>query len=277
MDDAPETPATPGWHAAERRKVPRKKSLLCATLVTAEGGFDCRVLDFSSGGAKVEFPHDVVEGQRVTLILERFGTFTGAVAWFSGGCFGMQFLTQSSRDGVSPADIEAARAALKSPLPAVDSAAAALKSPPPAADSAPRPQPAPHNEIAAAQERVAAFLRELREKQRILTLHPGDALFREGSGAIFVVASGLLRMQHGAAGAGNARGQGQPLKSGNAYALTESEVVELDAPRLIRLLEERPAFAAVVGQVVSILLRNMGELGAWTIPEAAPRRGNGAA
>ncbi len=38
----------------ERRKIPRKWSLLPATLETPAGSFECRVLNLSPRGAKVE-------------------------------------------------------------------------------------------------------------------------------------------------------------------------------------------------------------------------------
>ena len=115
MSDKLEARVTPEQDPAERRKWPRKRSLLQATLVTADGSFDCRVLDFSPGGAKVEFAHPLAKKQNVTLILRPIGTFAGVVAWCGSGCFGMQFLGQTSRAGAAPADIAAAVSALKAP------------------------------------------------------------------------------------------------------------------------------------------------------------------
>ncbi len=72
----------------DRRKYPRKKSFLPATLAMAEGSFECRVLDFSRGGAKVELAPAVADKQAVTLIVERVGAYSGVVAWRGVGCFG---------------------------------------------------------------------------------------------------------------------------------------------------------------------------------------------
>ena len=115
MSDKVEARVTPEQDFAERRKWPRKRSLLQATLVTADGSFDCRVLDFSPGGAKVEFAHPLAKKQNVTLILSPIGTFAGVVAWCGSGCFGMQFLGQTSRAGAAPPDIAAAVSAPKAP------------------------------------------------------------------------------------------------------------------------------------------------------------------
>jgi PilZ domain-containing protein len=101
MSDKPEARVTPERNVSERRKRPRKKSLLQATLVTANGSCDCRVLDFWPGGARVEFAHPLAIKVKVTLILRPIGTFAGVVVWCGSGCFGMQFLEQTSRAGAA--------------------------------------------------------------------------------------------------------------------------------------------------------------------------------
>ena len=93
MSDKAEARVAPKQNFAERRKWPRKKSLRQATLVTAKGSFDCRVLDFSTGGAMVECAHPVTKKQNVTLILHPIA-FAGVVAWCGSGWFGMQFLVR---------------------------------------------------------------------------------------------------------------------------------------------------------------------------------------
>jgi cyclic nucleotide-binding protein/PilZ domain-containing protein len=319
MSDKLEARVTPEQDPAERRKWPRKRSLLQATLVTVDGSFDCRVLDFSPGGAKVEFAHPLAKKQNVTLILRPIGTFAGVVAWCGSGCFGMQFLGQTSRAGAAPADIAAAVSALKAPA---DIAAAASSpkapaqlathlladqgsrfsaqpdalpvAPPSATDSAPSSTdaaPVPDDETpsddarslaaftdtAPAQQRPLEILKRLRQEEKVFTLQPGDVLFREAdpAGRIYIVGSGLLKVQNGADEAigggdgvlgelGLAR-KHRPL-SPSAHALTECEVVEIDARRFMELIEEQPVFAAMVMQVISRLFRNMGELGQWTNP-----------
>src|SRR5215470_7310292 len=72
----------------ERRKHRRKKCLLAARLFTAGGASDCRVLDLSTGGAKIESSAVVAPQQYVALIVAPIGSFTGVVAWRSEGRFG---------------------------------------------------------------------------------------------------------------------------------------------------------------------------------------------
>lgn len=322
MGEKPEAQVTPEQYVAERRKWPRKRSLLQATLVTANGWFDCRVLDFSPGGAKVEFAHPLADKQPVTLIIEPIGTFTGVVAWRGNGNFGMQFLAQSSRASAARADIAAAVAALRAPTQTASDSLAEPGSRSPAEPNAMpvgRPsaaEPAPsstdaaavrhdqsrtHDAVAAgplaapkdaapAQQAPAAILKQLCEEEKVFTLRPGDVLFREADPAsrIYIVGSGLLRIQNGADEASGGDGvlgelglaQKHMPRSPSAYALTECEVVEIDAQRFMELIEERPGFAAMVMQVVSRLLRNMGELGQWMSPgnsKTEPSRPNGAA
>jgi len=88
---APKPPA-----GEERRKHRRKKCILPARLVTAAGSHDCRVLDLSQDGAKIESSEILTLEQPVTLVAEPIGTFTGVVAWCGDGCFGMRFVDQQA-------------------------------------------------------------------------------------------------------------------------------------------------------------------------------------
>jgi hypothetical protein len=115
MGEKPEAHVAPEPNVGEHRKWPRKRSLLQATLMTANGSFDCRVLNFSPSGAKVEFAHPLAKKEKVTLFLRPIGTFDGVVAWCGSGCFGMKFLGQTSRAGAAPPDIAAAVSAPKAP------------------------------------------------------------------------------------------------------------------------------------------------------------------
>ncbi len=94
MNDESKTAAPALGNGLERRKHRRKKCLLPAQLITNLGAHDCRVLDLSQGGAKVETSAIVTADQAVTLVVKPFGTFTGLVAWRADGCLGMKFLTQ---------------------------------------------------------------------------------------------------------------------------------------------------------------------------------------
>ena len=83
--------AVPEPSGDDRRRFLRKKSLLPATLITAQGSFDCRVLDFSAGGAKVECAQPLAEDDALTLVVGAVGTFSGTAVWCGEGCFGVQF------------------------------------------------------------------------------------------------------------------------------------------------------------------------------------------
>lgn len=74
----------------ERRKIPRKWSLLPATLETPAGSFECRVLNLSPRGAKVELAQPLAEHQTVTLLLPPLGAFLGVVLWRRRGCVGIR-------------------------------------------------------------------------------------------------------------------------------------------------------------------------------------------
>ena len=78
-----------GRRPLERRQYPRKEAFWRARLQTTTGDFDCRVLSLSFRGAKIEIDHPVAHRQAVTLLMERFGAFTGFVAWRRGGTLGI--------------------------------------------------------------------------------------------------------------------------------------------------------------------------------------------
>jgi hypothetical protein len=81
----------------EARQFPRKRSLLPATLITAQGSFDCRVLNLSAGGAKLECAQSVAEGESLTLSVPAIGTFSGTAIWRAEGCFGVRFDTDATK------------------------------------------------------------------------------------------------------------------------------------------------------------------------------------
>ena len=97
MSGNAERHAVPEPIGLEARQFLRKKSLLPATLITAQGSFDCRVLNLSAGGAKVECAQSVAEAESRTLSVPAIGTFSGAVVWCGEGCFGMRFDTDAAR------------------------------------------------------------------------------------------------------------------------------------------------------------------------------------
>lgn len=74
----------------ERRKHPRKGTFWHAQLQTPAGDFECRVMNLSPRGAKIEIDHPVAHKQVVTLIMEPLGEFTGFVAWRRNGSVGIR-------------------------------------------------------------------------------------------------------------------------------------------------------------------------------------------
>jgi len=97
MGSDAERHAVPEPVGEDRRKFLRKKSLLPATLITVQGSFDCRVLDFSAGGAKVECTQSLAEGDVLTLVVGPVGTFSGTAIWCREGCVGVQFDTDIAK------------------------------------------------------------------------------------------------------------------------------------------------------------------------------------
>jgi len=74
----------------ERRKQPRKGTLWHGTLRTHAGVIGCRLLNLSARGAKLEVDGALAAGQRVTLIMEPLGEFSGAVTWERDGRAGIR-------------------------------------------------------------------------------------------------------------------------------------------------------------------------------------------
>jgi hypothetical protein len=105
MDDQIKTTVLEWGSRRERREHRRKKCLLPAQLITNAGSYDCRVLDLSKGGAKLETHAVVTPEQAVTLIVKSIGTFAGLVAWCGDGLFGMRFLAQHGTRSLSAASL----------------------------------------------------------------------------------------------------------------------------------------------------------------------------
>lgn len=105
MDDQIKTTVLEWGSRRERREHRRKKCLLPAQLITNAGSYDCRVLDLSKGGAKLETHAVVTPEQAVTLVVKSIGTFAGLVAWCGDGLFGMRFLAQHGTRSLSTASL----------------------------------------------------------------------------------------------------------------------------------------------------------------------------
>ena len=74
----------------DRRKYARKWSFWHVQLQTPTGNFECRVMNLSPRGARIEIEHPVPDQQMVTLIMEPLGEFAGVVAWCRKGSLGIQ-------------------------------------------------------------------------------------------------------------------------------------------------------------------------------------------
>jgi len=72
----------------------RRKAFWLAAMNTVFGVVECRVLDLSLRGAKVQVGVPVAVGQAVTLELDPLGEFEGSVAWKRDGAVGIKFREQ---------------------------------------------------------------------------------------------------------------------------------------------------------------------------------------
>jgi len=90
MTAAAAHPANERADRRERRKQPRKSTLWRGTLRTPAGDMQCRVLNLSARGAKLEVEGALAPGQSVTLIMEPLGEFFGAVTWQHDGRAGIR-------------------------------------------------------------------------------------------------------------------------------------------------------------------------------------------
>jgi len=81
-----------GMSPSERRRHPRVGVMLMAALRSANGMFDCIVLDISRGGAKLTLGEPHAIGNAVSLVLGGFGTFRAQPVWQRGDVMGIRFL-----------------------------------------------------------------------------------------------------------------------------------------------------------------------------------------
>jgi CRP/FNR family cyclic AMP-dependent transcriptional regulator len=148
-------------------------------------------------------------------------------------------------------------------------AADARRTAPPGED-----EPEPAADYAAEGASVAEIddpdvLTLVRDDPHVLRLESGEILFAEGdpSSCMYVVKSGSLRIRSGSVvyedvtpggivGEMGLVEQHQP-RSAMVYALTDSELIEIDDTRFFALVAETPRFALTVMRVLSRRLRAM--------------------
>jgi len=266
---------------AERRRPMAPHDLWMARLESALGSSECRVLELSPGNATVQIDHPVAENQAVTLIMERLGELSGVVAWQRDGCIGIRIIEHRPSGG-----------SLRTP-PGGWTAARAEAAPPRQASR--QPEARDRNFIgdadptAPAPEGIAVerwggdpdLLDVFHDEPHVVALQPGEILFKEGDPgtSMFVVRDGVLRIRSGSVvyedvvrgGVVGEMGLVEKLmpRSATVYALTASELVEIDEERFFALVERAPHLAITVMRVLSRRLRHMDgryRVARWTDP-----------
>ena len=260
---------------SERRKQVAPRDFWAAMLESALGLSECRVLELSPGNATVQIDHPVAENQAVTLIMERMGELSGVVAWQREGCIGIRIIEHrpfgSGNHRSPPGGWTAARADL-------------VRHPPVPPEMRDRPDPsapAPEGIAVARWGGDPDLLEVFRDEPRIVELQPGEILFKEGDPgtSMYVVRDGVLRIRSGSVvyedvvrgGVVGEMGLVEKLmpRSATVYALTASELVEIDEERFFILVERQPQVAITVMRVLSRRLRHMDgryRVARWTDP-----------
>ncbi len=93
---------------AEKRKAPRKKTLLRGKLVHAEGAYslDCTIRDVSASGVRISIPRGVMVPNRVFLIDMRTATAHECdVKWRLTSEIGLHVIRSAVLDGPVPAEL----------------------------------------------------------------------------------------------------------------------------------------------------------------------------
>ncbi|MGH7126658.1 MAG: Crp/Fnr family transcriptional regulator [Stellaceae bacterium] len=262
---------------SERRRHAGPRDFWAARLESALGLSECRVLELSPGNATVQIDHPVAESQAVTLIMERLGELSGVVAWQREGCIGIRIIEHrpsgSGSHRTPPGGWTSTRAEPVSPRQA--------PIPPEMRDRTDPAAPAPEG---IAVERWGGdhdLLEVFREEPLIVALQPGEILFKEGDPgtSMYVVRNGVLRIRSGSVvyedvvrgGVVGEMGLVEKLmpRSATVYALTASELVEIDEDRFFMLVERQPQIAITVMRVLSRRLRHMDgryRVARWTDP-----------
>lgn len=259
----------------ERRRRAAPQDFWMARLESALGFSECRVLELSPGNATVQIDHPVAENQAVTLVMERLGELSGVVAWQREGCIGIRIIEHRPFGSVRtpPGGWTAARA---EPVPAREAPL------PPETRERPDPSgPAPEGIAVERWGGDPDLLEVFRDQPQIIALQPGEILFKEGDPgtSMFVVRDGVLRIRSGSVvyedvvrgGVIGEMGLVEKLmpRSATVYALTASELVEIDEDRFFTLVERQPHLAITVMRVLSRRLRHMDgryRVARWTDP-----------
>ena len=125
----------------ERRRRNRVRVSMRATLETARGRFDCRVLDLSPTGACVRLLASIEEREPVTLLLNGADKASGVVAWRRNTYLGIQFFERLSETARIPAPLEEAARTAAAPESASPVAAAVPAAPAASREAVPAAEP----------------------------------------------------------------------------------------------------------------------------------------
>jgi CRP/FNR family transcriptional regulator, cyclic AMP receptor protein len=269
---------------AERRRHVAPSDFWAARLESALGLSECRVLELSPGNATVQIAHPVAENQAVTLIMERLGELSGVVAWQRDGCIGIRIIEHRPFAGGTHRATPGEPKTSSRPPGGWTSARAEGRSSPIPPEMRERADPAAPAPEGIAVERWGGdpdLLDVFREEPRIIALQPGEILFKEGDPgtSMFIVREGVLRIRSGSVvyedvvrgGVVGEMGLVEKLmpRSATVYALTASELVEIDEDRFFVLVERQPQIAITVMRVLSRRLRHMDgryRVARWTDP-----------
>lgn len=74
-----------------KRKNTREKILTKAEILAEGDWYDCRLLDISAGGAKLQLDRHIDRGLAVILQIGKFGQFNATIAWQQSGELGVKF------------------------------------------------------------------------------------------------------------------------------------------------------------------------------------------
>jgi CRP/FNR family transcriptional regulator, cyclic AMP receptor protein len=272
---------------AERRRHVAPRDFWAAMLESPLGLSECRVLELSPGNATVQVDHPVAENQAVTVIMDRLGELSGVVAWQREGCIGIRIIEHRPfADGSHRAPPGEPRASSRTPDGWTSARAEPVSGrpspiPPELRERADPTAPAPEGIAVERWGGDPDLLDVFREEPRLVALQPGEILFKEGDPgtSMFVVRDGVLRIRSGSVvyedvvrgGVVGEMGLVEKLmpRSATVYALTASELVEIDEDRFFMLVERQPQIAITVMRVLSRRLRHMDgryRVARWTDP-----------
>ena len=81
----------------EHKRKDTREAILTEAKIMVDGGWhNCRILNISTGGAKLQTDRHISHGIAVSLQIGKFGQFGAIVAWQQGGELGVKFTHDAS-------------------------------------------------------------------------------------------------------------------------------------------------------------------------------------